>query len=440
MEAVIMAGGKGTRLGAIAAEIPKPMVRIAGKPVLQHQIENLTRCGITDIYLVIGHLGQVIKDYFGDGSALGAKIRYIEEEAPLGTAGALFYLKDRIGRDADAFLLLYGDVFLDVDFGRFVRFHKDKKAIATLFVHPNSHPYDSDLVVHDAAGRVIGWDSKQNKRDYDYQNCVNAALYVFSGAVFASFAALGAPVRMDLEKDVLIPMIREGQAVFAYRSTEYVKDMGTPDRLEAVSRDYAAGVCRARNLANPQRCIFLDRDGTINRHVGFITRPEQVELLPGAAEAIKMINQSPYLCIVVTNQPVLARGDCTVQELDAVHRRLETLLGAAGAYIDDLFYCPHHPDKGFPGEVPELKIVCNCRKPAPGLVEAAAARYNIDLPASFMIGDTTQDILMGRRAGLKTVLVKTGEQGKDGKYAAVPHAEGEDLREAVALILNGKVG
>lgn len=430
MHAVIMAGGKGTRLGSIAADIPKPMVCLQEKPILLHQIENLKRCGITNIFLIVGHLGHKIREYFRSGEEFGVKIDYIEEQSPLGTAGALYYLKDCIDDD---FLLLYGDIFTDVDFIRFLRFHKEKQAIATLFVHPNSHPYDSDLVVCSPSGRVIGWDSKNTNRDYDYKNCVNGALYVFSDKVLSRITTLS---KLDLEKDIILPLIKTESNVYAYKSTEYVKDMGTPERLDSVEKDFKNGVCHARNLMNLQKCIFLDRDGTINQHIGFLTKPEQVELLDKSAEAIALINKSSYLCIVVTNQPVLARGECKVEELNAIHMRLETLLGKMGAYLDDLYYCPHHPDKGYEGERSELKIKCNCRKPNIGMIQAAVVKYNINIAESYIIGDTTIDVQTGKNAGLQTVLVRTGEGGKDGKFVVKPDAIYENLMEAVKDILN----
>ena len=187
MQAVIMAGGKGTRLAELTRdEIPKPMVELAGKPLLLWQIERLKENGIQDILLVIGHLGSVIRDYFGDGSRFGVKIRYFEEKEPLGTAGSFHYLKDLI-RDEE-FLMMSGDLMFNIDFERMVQFHREKKAAATLFVHPNGHPYDSDLLVLDEEDRVIRFDSKHNTRDYWYENCVNAGIFVFGRRIRRNIA------------------------------------------------------------------------------------------------------------------------------------------------------------------------------------------------------------------------------------------------------------
>lgn len=428
MKAVIMAGGKGTRLRQIASDIPKPMFRILGHPILEYQIESLKKSGIYEIVLIIGHLGNIIRNYFGDGSNFGAKIRYINEGTPLGTAGALYYLKDTVKED---FLLIFGDLLLDVDWNRFMQFHQSKSASATLYGHPNSHPYDSDLIIVDHEDRVIRIESKNLERDFYYHNFVNAGIYCISPRLLDM---LSAPRKMDLEKELIAGQIGMGN-IYAYRSTEYVKDMGTPDRLMTVLEDIKRGVLAGRSLKEKQKAIFLDRDGTINVLKGFLNNADDFELLPTAASAIYCINCSEYLAIVVTNQPVIARGECTFEELERIHKKMETLLGVKGAYIDDLFFCPHHPDRGFPGELLELKKDCDCRKPKIGLLRQAAERYNIDLTQSWYVGDSTVDIQTGKNAGMKTVLVKTGEGGKDAKFSVRADFEAENLLEAVKLIL-----
>lgn len=401
MKAVIMAGGKGTRIASVASDIPKPMIPICDKPILQHQIECLKAQNITDITLIVGHLGHVIEEYFGDGSKFGVDISYIIEEQPLGTAGALYFLKETITED---FILLNGDIIFDVDFERFMKYHKEKGSYATILTHPNSHPYDSGLVVTNADGLVTKWMHKEDERLY-YKNRVNAGLHILSPKVLEMFTEAK---KTDLDRDVLKQLIPQ-QKLVAYDSPEYVKDMGTPDRYHKVTEDVMSGLVHAKNLKNKQKAVFLDRDGTINVYKGFITKSEDMELIPGITEVIKKINDSGYLAIVVTNQPVIARGDCTFEELQEINEKMETLLGAEGAYIDDLFYCPHHPDKGFEGERVEFKIDCECRKPKPGMLLQAAEKYNIDLSASYMVGDDERDMEAGRRAGCKCVKVEKNQ-------------------------------
>lgn len=413
MKVVIMAGGKGTRIASVRSDVPKPMINICGKPILEHQIDNLKACGLTDIILVIGYLGDKIKEYFGDGSKFGVNIEYFVEDHPLGTAGALF----KMPQLTEDFLLLCGDVIIDVDFSRFIAFHKEHKAWASLVAHPNGHPYDSSLLVTEIDApktvggmpedthRVVRWMAKEDERTY-YKNRVNAGIELISPELLKetmkNFVPRHpeAPDKIDLDRDVLKPNIPSGK-IFAYDTPEYIKDMGTPDRFYETEKDIESGKVHARNLKNKQKAIFLDRDGTINKMVGFVTKPEQFELIEGAAEAIKVINKSGYLAIVVTNQPVIARGDCTFEELQTIHDKMETELGKVGAFVDAIYVCPHHTDKGFEGERPEYKCNCDCRKPKPGLLFQASNDFNIDLSESYMIGDSHRDVEAGENAGVK---------------------------------------
>lgn len=434
MKAVIQAGGKGTRISEITGDvIPKPMLEISGYPILYHQMMNLKKNGITDITVIIGHLGNVIKDYFGDGKQFGLNISYIEEDPqkPLGTAGSLYFLKDKLKEN---FVFLLADVFIDIDFEKMEQYHIANNADVTLLTHPNGHPFDSDLVVEEG-GVVKAFDYKSNDRTtYNYKNLVNAGIMIFSPSVFKYLTELR---KYNYEKDIIVPLINEGKVV-SYKSSEYAKDMGTPERYRRVQEDYNSGICDAKNLANKQKAIFLDRDGTINEYVGFLRKEEDFRLIPGVSEAIKKINNSGYLAIVVTNQPVIARGEVTEEGLEEIHKKMETLLGLDGAYIDDIYYCPHHPDKGFEGEIPELKIECDCRKPKTGMLEKAAREHNIDLSSSIMIGDSTLDIKMAENAGMQSVLLKTGQKGEDGKYEVSPTLIAENLNDAIDDIFKSK--
>ena len=414
MKTVIMAGGRGTRISSVASDIPKPMICIQGKPVLEHEIECLRNQGFTDIIITVSHLGHIIMDYFGDGSKcspvtnqpFGVKIEYFFEKEPLGNAGALFKLKDKL---TDDFLLLNADAIFDVDFNRFVAAHKRKGGLATLFTHPNSHPYDSGLIFVDESGAVMQWLTKEDERPAYYRNRVNAGLHVLSPQLLE--VEVTTP-KVDLDRQLLKPLAGTGK-MFVYDSPEYVKDMGTPERYEVVSRDFAEGKVQARNLRNKQKAIFLDRDGTLNRYVGFLRNIEEFELLPDVAEAVGRINSSGYLAVVVTNQPVIARGEVTVRELEMIHNKMETLLGKEGVYVDAIYYCPHHPHRGYEGEVEELKINCECRKPKPGMLLQAAEEFNIDLSQSWMIGDGENDVKAGKAAGCMTAFLGTEDYGQD---------------------------
>lgn len=413
-----MAGGRGTRIAELFPNIPKPLIPVAGMPILEREIRSLCAQGFKDIILTVGYLADKIIAYFGDGSQFGAKIDYFVEESPLGNAGALFRLREKIGDEP--FLLLNADAAFDVDFNRMVAFHQNHGGLVTLFTHPNSHPYDSGLIIADKNGHVEKWLAKEDERPQLYDNRVNAGLHVIEPKVLdISLKSLeinkesGFPQgKVDLDRQILKPLCGSN-LMFCYDSPEYVKDMGTPERFHQVEADYKNGVVQAKNLTNKQKAIFLDRDGTINKYVGFLRNIDDFELIEGIAEAIKLINQSGYLAIVVTNQPVIARGEVTWEELNEIHKKMATLLGREGAYVDGIYICPHHPDKGFEGERPEYKIDCDCRKPKPGLLLQAAKDFNIDLPESYMIGDSRRDVEAGENAGVMKS-IKVEENNENG--------------------------
>ena len=434
MKVVIMAGGKGTRISSIASDIPKPMIKIDGMPVLERELYSLRNQGFKDIIITVGHLGQIIIDYFGDGhkispitnSEFGVNIEYYYENRPLGNAGALYEIKEKLTED---FLLINGDVIFDIDLNRFVNYHQENKNLATILTHPNNHPYDSGLIIANKDNIVQNWLAKEDVRPIYCKNRVNAGIHILSPKLLIKRPPTE---KVDLDRDILKPNVEKGY-ITCYDSPEYIKDMGTPERYNKIAADLRDGVVQGRNLKNKQKAFFLDRDGTINQHIGFLKDPEDLELVEGASEAITRINDSGYLAIIITNQPIIARGEVTEEGLEIIHNKLETLLGNKHAYLDAIYYCPHHPDGGFKGERAELKIDCKCRKPKPGLILKAAKDFNIDLSKSFMIGDSSNDIIAGSAAGCKTCLISKNSKSK----GLSPDYISKNLLEATELCLNG---
>lgn len=404
MKVVIMAGGRGTRISELFPNIPKSLIPIDKVPVLEREICSLRDQGFTEIIITLSYMAEKIQSYFGDGSKWKVHISYFVEQKPLGNAGALFFLNIR-----EDFLLLNADSVFDVDFNRMVTYHRKHGGLVTLFTHPNSHPYDSGLIIAKKNGEVEKWLTKEDERPKYYKNRVNAGLHVISYKAlelsgikkeYIGKEIAGKEVKVDLDRQILKPLCGT-HTMFCYDSPEYVKDMGTPERYNSVCDDFKRGVVQAKNLKNKQKAFFLDRDGTINHYVGFLRDINDFFLTSDAAQAIKHINASGYLVIVITNQPVIARGEVTWEELNFIHNKMETELGKQGAYIDAIYFCPHHPHKGYEGEISELKIDCDCRKPKPGMIIKAAEDFNIDISQSYMIGDSDNDVKTGINAGCK---------------------------------------
>ncbi len=428
-QAIVLAGGSGTRIKDISGDLPKSMISIAGKPLLQHIIEQCVKYNFLDIKLLVSHKREIIENFFKDGSKFGVKIQYIVEDKPKGTAGAIL---DALPNFGDSFLVIYGDTFFDINLNKFWEFHKTKKGDISIYLHPNDHPFDSDLVEINSNFKVQKIHSYPHKKIW-LKNLVNAAIYIFNKNSLQELNFSSS--KPDIAKDLFPIMLSSEKKIYGYISTEYIKDMGTPKRLLKVKKDIISGKVDSLKYEIPKIAIFIDRDGTINKEVEHLSEIEQFELIDGAAEAIYQINLAGILAVVVTNQPVIARGDLKVSELNMIHNKMDTLLGEHGAYIDRLYYCPHHPDNGFDGEIPELKYDCECRKPNIGMFINAKNDLNINLKNSWIVGDSTVDILAAQNVGMKSVLVRTGKAGKDNTFEVTPNFVVDDLKEAVQLIL-----
>ena len=434
---VILAGGKGTRLKDRLGDLPKPMIPIAGKPLLEHQIELARAHGFTDVLLFVHYRADLIQQHLGDGSRFGLRLKYIVETEPLGTAGATLAGFDQL---ADRFAMMYGDTMVNIDLTRLWNAHESSGADATLFLHPNNHPLDSDLVEMDAADWVTAFHNRPHSTEKFFQNLVNAGLYVFEKRALQPWRENKQP--MDFGKDLFPAMLQRGAKLLGYNSPEFIKDIGTPARYDWVCGQYDAGIIQRSTLAVKQPAVFLDRDGTLVKEVSAqgLRHIDELELLPGVAEAVHELNHAGLRAVMVTNQPVIAKGFITEADLQRIHNKLETLLGREHAFLDRIYFCPHHPEKGFPGERAELKINCDCRKPGTGMLLQAQRDLNIDFAQSWMIGDTTIDVQTARQAGVKSILVRTGHGGGDAKHAVKPDFTCDNLLEAVQRIVNGPPG
>jgi len=421
VNAIIVAGGRGLRMGGLGERVPKPMLPIDGRPLLARQLDLLAGQGFEHVTICAGHRAEALGRSLEPLVPGGLTLRMAVDPEPRGSGGCLH---NAAPHRAGPTLVIFGDVLLDMELEPLLRFHQHHAAAATAVVHPNRHPHDSDLVEQDPDGRILAIHRKPHPPGLLVRNMAVAGAFVLAQQALQAVPAAGP---LDLVHDLLAGMVARGERVFGYRSTEYLKDMGTPRRYRQVQADWAAGRVHAMRRSNPRPAAFLDRDGTINRHVGHLARHQDMELLPGVGPAIRILNERGILAVVTTNQPVLARGEADPDQLDAIHARMELLLGREGAFLDGVYHCPHHPDTGFTGEVVALKGPCACRKPLAGLIHQATAQLPIDLTRSAVFGDSFRDLGMARAAGLPCCLVSPGT----GVPAADPVRRFRDLEHAV---------
>ena len=441
----ILAGGKGARLSSAAPDLPKVLVPVGGKPVIAHQLELAAAAGIREVWVFAGYLGKKVLAFLRDtgmGAQLGLHVQMVEEDTPRGSAGLLLDYVEQLPRH---FLVLNGDLMLAVDLQRMGRRHFESGASLTVLAHPNDHPHDSDLIETDIGDWVMAVHPYPHPPNVSFANLVNAGLYVASRPAICRHPPDGWLNRTsyrqeDFGKHVLPEALRRAResndmgGVLAYRSSEYIKDMGTPERLREVEADWQAGRISLSGPPDGQPAVFLDRDGTLNLDKG-VRSPADVEILSGVGRALRALRAAGYRLVVLTNQPVIARGEVDEAQLALIHRRLEWELGKEGAFLNAIYVCPHHAERGHVGERGELKVECDCRKPATGLCERACTELGLDKRRSWMVGDQTRDIEMARRAGLRSVLVRTGVGGADSKFAAEPDFVADDLAAAAEIIL-----
>jgi histidinol-phosphate phosphatase family protein len=306
-----------------------------------------------------------------------------------------------------------------------------------LFAHPNDHPFDSDLLEVDHDGRILAVHPKPHEPDAHYPNLVSAALYVLFPEALRLVPREGPS---DWGHDVF-PSLASTTPLYAYRSCEYVKDIGTPERLSRAERHLREGRLDRLALRTLKPAVFLDRDGVLNEERGGVHSPGDVELISGAAKAVRSLNDAAVPTICVTNQPDIAKGMMSWDDLRAVTGEIDSRLAAeTGAYLDDILVCPHHPEAGWAGEIPELKVECDCRKPADGLLRRAARIHHLDLSRSWLIGDRYCDIAAARSAGAHSILVSTGHAGSDkNRYSVEPDHVCTDLDQAIRVVLEAMV-
>jgi len=391
--AVVLAGGRGTR--SADPSRAKLAQEVGGASLMAWHLRLLGSSEITEALVVAGHLGDQVQALCDELEHEGITVRVVHEERQEGTVAALRLAAAHT--DSDEFLVVLGDILMSFPVQHFLDDWRASGAAVAVAVHPSTHPEDSDAAFPSHDGTVLVVPKSEN-RDH-VPNMSSTGLFAITRQGLADYAAW-----RDVGSDVL-PAAAARADLFAFVSSHYFKDTGTPARLEAAGADVASGAFVRRGSLEARPALFLDRDGVINPTEPEFYTPDHYVLLPGVANAIGTANRAGIPVIVVTNQPALAKGLMTFDDHQRIRARMDRLLGAEGAFVDDYLFCPHHPEGGWVGEVAELKVPCECRKPGIDLARQAARRHHMDLTRSIMVGDTDRDRGFARGAGMRFIHV-----------------------------------
>jgi histidinol-phosphate phosphatase family protein len=409
MHAAIVAGGLGKRAaGMTGSRIPKALLPVGGVPIIFRQMRVLRREGVTQVSVLAGHLGNQLQSALEpEAAALGLTLRIIVEPTPLGTAGCLAALNPGM----EETLVVYGDMLFDVALAPLREIHHRQQALLTVVAHPNDHPRTSDLIVEED-GLVKAILPYGPPREDDHRNLVPAGLYLASPAFLV---LLERGTKVDMIRDALPALVASGARVAVYNTPEYLRDVGSPTRHALAERDLAASVVEALNNTHRRPAIFFDCDGVLNEEPGLqgAMTADDVKAIPGAGAALRRVREAGRLAIAITNRPQVAKGFVTFEGLNHILGRLEALMAEDGGILDRIYFCPHHPEAGFPGEIAALKVRCECRKPGILLLQRACAELPIDQRRSAFIGDSFRDVGAAHHFGIWGYGVRTGVGCRD---------------------------
>ena len=424
MQAVIICGGKGLRLKSITKNKPKALAKFNKIENLACQINMLKKNGVNNFLFLVNNFEKEISLFLK--KKYHKKFIICKDKNYFGTGGAIYSAKKRLHNN---FLIVYSDLYFNFNFKNFVKYSKKKKAILSCVVHANDHPIDSDTVFLDKKFYITQINKKTSKK-FKMNNAISG-IY-FAQKKFLNLYNFKKNRNCDLVNDIFPKLIKKGSKIFAYKSIEYIKDFGTPDRFKRVSKDVRLNKIKNLNYQSKTRAVFIDRDGVINKESNKIKTYKNFKILPKVNLAIKKMNLNKIPCFIVSNQSGLARKTIALNEIFKIIYKLDKYLSDSKAYVDDFLICPHYEKIKFNNN--KINFFSDFRKPNPGMIFTLAKRYNIDLKKSFMIGDTDIDVLTVKRAGLKTILVKSPKI-KDYVFDIRPDYRVKDLNSAVNIVL-----
>jgi len=399
--AVILAGGKGTR--SANPTIPKLAQLVGGKSLLEWHLDLLAQSQVREVVIVSGHLGDQVAALAQKVSELaryqGFNVNTVEEPDPQGTVTALRLGANILSESVARILVMLGDVLVAMPVEQFLsNWELSGKGVAVV-AHPNNHPFDSDSVYIDSTGRAIA--VPKGARTGRVPNSASAGLFAITKAAISRYLSA-----RDFGSNLLV-QAAESNDLFVFTGSHYLKDTGTPDRLDATVKDFEGGVISRRGDIGLRRALFLDRDGVINAVQPEVYRAKDYQVLPGVASEIRKANELGIPVFVVTNQPGIAKGLMSPEEHFEIRSELDAQLGVEQAFVDEYYFCPHHPDSGFEGERIALKVECECRKPHAALAKLISLQHGIELSKSIMVGDTARDQGLAGNAGMGFIHVSS---------------------------------
>ena len=378
-QAVILAGGLGTRLRPFTNEHPKPMYRFNNKPFIEYLVEQVKSFGIKNIVILLGYKAQEIQDYLGDGGQYGLKIEYSVTPVEYETGNRLLSVRELL---CDRFLLMYCDNYCPIDFDKLVRDAYKNDAAIQITAYTNRDNYTKDNLLIATDGKVEVYDKKRETLGLKGVDIGYAIIKKETLDLLDSNSGI-----VNFEKEVYPQCVAQGE-LFATSVEHRYYSIGSWNRIELTEQFFSES-----------KTIFLDRDGTLNVRppkACYVESPEEFVWLSGAKEAIQKLKENGYRLILVSNQPGISRGNLSVDTLNAIHDKMQADLRQETGYeIDAMYYCPHNWDEE-----------CECRKPKPGMLYEAQKEYSLNLRKCILIGDDDRDIQAGKAAGCKCYQVK----------------------------------
>lgn len=421
-EAVIIAGGLGTRMKEISFEIPKCLLPLGSGTILDAQLDFFHRYKFKIIHLFLGHGAQAVIEHLSTRNDL-TFIFHIESQ-PRGSAGELI---STLSGFSNNLVVVHGDLYLDFPLDKMLIDLEDPNIAFVQLVHPSNHMRDSDIVIVDEILNIKKIQIKPHSQNLFVRNMCNAGVYCFSKTWLERIMQVGRKIDtplIDIDRDFIPKLLQSGLKGKAHQNIGYVRDLGTPARFHEFNS------MQHKSLNHQKPIVFIDRDGVINENNGWIKNISDFHIFDDVGESIKALNEYGYRVIVITNQPIIARGEATIDDIHYLHAFLDMHLAEIGAFVDSYFVCPHHPDKGFEGEILELKLDCKCRKPKIGLFEEAISIFPTDLSLCWMVGDTWRDQEAAKNMDIRYININRQE------LVSRKNLEFCGLKEAVNYIIS----